>query len=72
MLVDASVVADSSEGRVNEVDASAACKPAQEVGAQARKDTRHKLDKASVAHQRRKLASQMHCDMLCVVGFDES
>src|ERR1700710_354555 len=72
VLVDTSLLAADQEGRVDEADARAATKQAEQVGTQSREDTRHELDKAGIAHQVWKFGSEMHLNMLRVIGFEGS
>jgi hypothetical protein len=55
--MDTPIVAHGDEGRVNEADAGATPKQAEQVGAQARENTGHELDEAGVRDQSRKLST---------------
>lgn len=50
VLINPAVVADGDESRVDETDARAAPKQAEQVRVKPSKDKRHKLDEASIAH----------------------
>ncbi len=70
VLLNAPIIADGDEGRVNEADAGAVSKQAEQIGAEQREYARGQLDKACVADQVGKLSAQMLLDVLRVVRLE--
>ena len=71
MLLDTSIISDGDESRIYKADAGACTKATGQVQTQLDRQTRHPLHEASIADELWEFASQIHCHILLVLGFED-